>query len=70
MRKIKVDEAAQMLGVSPQYVRLGLQRNVFDFGVAFKVKKGNVKYNYVIYPEKLMNYVGEERFNEVINKKS
>ena len=34
--KISVHEAAEIMGVSPQFVRIGLQRGVFDWGYAFK----------------------------------
>lgn len=66
MAKIRVEDAAIMLGVTPQSVRIGLQRGAFPFGTAFKTKETNRTFNYVIYPEKLKEYAGEERFNKVM----
>lgn len=55
---MKVDEAARLLGVTPMTIRIGLQKGVFPFGVAFKLKEGNKNYKYVIYPEKVREYAG------------
>lgn len=52
-----VNEVAKKLGKSPQFVRIGLQRGILPFGSAVKM---STKYTYVIYPEKLKEYVGEE----------
>lgn len=66
MSKVRIEDVASMLGVTPQSVRVGLQRGAFPFGAAFKTKETNKSYNYVIYPEKLKEYAGEERYNEVM----
>lgn len=66
MTKIKVADAAKMLGVNPQFIRVGLQRGVFDFGAAFKTDDKNRSYSYVIYPEKLKEHVGKDRYREVM----
>lgn len=63
--KIKISDVAKMLQVSEQCVRIGLQRNIFDFGVAIK---SNSKYKYVIYPEPLKKAVGEEIFKKYCSK--
>ena len=57
--KITVEQAAAIMGKSPQTVRLGLQLGIFDFGVAFKTP-ASTRYTYEIYPAK---------FNELYGKK-
>ena len=48
MTKIKVSEAAKMLGVTDQFVKVGLQRGAFEFGTAFKKNDRSRTYSYVI----------------------
>jgi len=54
MGKITVNEVAEALGVSPQSVRIGLQRGSLPFGSAIKTSS---KYTYVIYEKKLREFV-------------
>jgi hypothetical protein len=54
MSKFTVNDVAARLGCSPQTVRLGLQRGEFPFGTAIKT---STKYTYVIYPEKLKEFI-------------
>lgn len=68
MTKIKVSEAAKMLEVTDQFVRVGLQRGAFEFGTAFKKNDRSRTYSYVIYPEKLIAVVGENRYKEVMGE--
>ena len=58
---MKVEEVAMMLGVTPLTVRIGLQKGVFDFGVAFKTREDSKHYTYVIYPEKVKEICGEKK---------
>lgn len=58
MEKIKINDIAQALGVSPETIRIGLQQQIFPFGNAFK-KPGQQKYTYVIYPEAVKRYIGD-----------
>ena len=61
-----IKEVAKLLGTSALTIRVGLQQGVFPFGVAFKTKPENKVYNYVIYPEKLKEYVNfKEEDNEL-----
>ena len=46
------------MGVSPQTVRVGLQKGVFPFGAAFKIP-GSTRYTYVIYPAEFERLFGE-----------
>ena len=51
---ISVEEAAAILGVTPQFLRLGLQQDRFPFGTAVKMKR----WAYYINPEKFYAYRG------------
>lgn len=52
-----VKEAAERLGKSQQFVRLGLQRNILPFGYAIKMSS---KWTYHISEHKLNEYLGGE----------
>lgn len=54
MKKITVAEAAAIMGVSQQFVRIGLQRGILKFGYAVKMSN---RYTYHISPEKFNNYM-------------
>lgn len=47
--------AARVLGVSPQFIRIGLQQGRLPFGSAVKFKN---KYSYHISPALLAEYMG------------
>ena len=55
---MKIAEVAEMLDTTPLTIRIGLQKGVFDFGVAFKRRADSKNYTYIIYPEKLREYCG------------
>lgn len=57
---MKIKEVAEALGKSELTIRVGLQMGIFPFGVAFKTKEDNKQYNYVIYPEKVKEYIRNE----------
>ncbi|MBQ9737897.1 MAG: hypothetical protein IJV75_00070 [Alphaproteobacteria bacterium] len=56
MKKITVAQAANEMGVSQQFVRIGLQRGILDFGYAVKMSN---RYTYHISKEKFNNYMGK-----------
>ena len=58
MNAVTVKEVADMLGTTELTVRVGLQKGIFPFGVAFKLKEGNKQYKYVFFPEKVREYCG------------
>lgn len=58
----KIKDVALIIGVSEQYIRIGLQRNLFSFGKAIKCSNG--KYKYEIYTEKFIKFL----LNEFIYK--
>ena len=57
-QKISVNEAAQRLGKSPQFVRVALQTGAAPFGFATKVSGD--QYDYHISPKLLGEYIGEK----------
>ena len=65
MRKraaMTVAEAAAIMGVTPQFLRLALQRREFPFGTAVKMEK---RWVYYINPERFRRYMaGEDMVTE------
>ena len=61
VKKISVTEAARCMGISDQFVRIGLQRGLLPFGNAVPGTGNN--WNYYINPAKFREYVGAEAFN-------
>ena len=53
-----VKEVAAMLGKTEQTIRVGLQLGMFPFGTAYKTNPDRKSYTYVIYPEKVRQYIG------------
>lgn len=60
-QNISVRDAAEMLGVSPQFVRLGLQRDALPIGTAVKMSS---VWTYHISPKLLKEYIGEQGGNQ------
>lgn len=54
MKKYTINDVAAALNVSPQSIRLGLQRGELPFGSAIKTSS---KYTYIIYEKKLKEYM-------------
>lgn len=54
-RNISVKKAAEILGVSQQFVRIGLQRERLPIGTAVKMSS---RWTYHISPKLLREYVG------------
>jgi hypothetical protein len=55
-KNLTVQETAKILDKTPQFVRIGLQRNILPFGYAVLMDK---KYSYHISKKKLEEYIGE-----------
>lgn len=53
---ITVTEAAELMGVSPQFVRVGLQKGILPFGYAVKVSSN--RYTYFISRQKFSESTG------------
>ncbi|MDO4721626.1 MAG: hypothetical protein Q4A78_13260 [Peptostreptococcaceae bacterium] len=62
-RNVGVKEAAQLLGKSEQFVRIGLQREKLPFGVALQVT--GRRYSYHISRKKLEEYIGGGEKNSI-----
>lgn len=60
--KIKVSEAASILHVSHQFVRIGLQRGILPIGTAIKMSS---KWTYQISPKMLADYSGADLGKEL-----
>lgn len=58
MAKFSTKEAAKILGISDQALRIGLQRNLFPFGRAIETKPG--RFTYWISQERLIKYIKGE----------
>ena len=56
MEKIKVKDAAALLGVTEQFIRIGLQRGQLPIGAAVKFKS---RWAYHISPALLEAYTGK-----------
>lgn len=58
MKKISVAKAAQEMGVGQQFIRIGLQKGILEFGYAVKM---STRYTYHISPEKFNNYMKDRK---------
>lgn len=59
MKKITIKYAAEILGTSQQFVRIGLQRGSLPIGVAEKMPN-STKYTYYISPKLLEEFTGKK----------
>lgn len=53
---LTVEEAANLMGVSRQFVRVGLQRGLLPFGYAVQISTD--RYTYFISKQKFTEYTG------------
>lgn len=56
-RNVPIAKIAKATGKDPQYLRLGLQREIFNFGYAFK-KENSSEYNYFCPDKKVWDELG------------
>lgn len=57
--KIQPQLAAAVMGVTPSFIYIGLQRGLLPFGTAIKKKQGRgAKCSYYISPKLFMDYTG------------
>ena len=61
---MSVAEAAELMGVSKDYIRIGLQRGLLPFGTAVKMSN---RYTYFISANQLFKYLGIDDYNEITN---
>lgn len=57
--RVSVAEAAKMLGMSQQGVRIHMKRNLFRIPIGDVTKPGG-RYQYHIYRDMLMRHMGKE----------
>lgn len=55
MHKVTVKKAAEIMGKSQQFIRIGLQRGLLPFGTAVKMSS---MWTYYISPKQFCEYVG------------
>ena len=56
--KLSVEDAAKQMGVSPQFVRVGLQKGIFPWGYAVQIS--TKRYSYFISRQKFCETLGIE----------
>ena len=56
-KNMSVKRAAELMGKSQQFIRVGLQRNLLPFGTAVKLSS---VWTYYISPKKFYEYIGIE----------
>lgn len=56
-RNVPVTELAKVMGKDAQYIRVGLQKGFFKFGVAIK-KENSSEYNYYCPDKKVWEEIG------------
>lgn len=61
MKSIPINIVAELLGKSPQFVRVGLQQQTLPIGSAVKM---STEWCYHVSYELLKNYIGIERIND------
>lgn len=62
-RNVPIAELARATGKDPQFIRLGLQNGIFEFGYAFR-KENSSEYNYLCPDKKVWEALGY--FNEKV----
>ena len=53
---ISVAEASRLMGVSRQFIRVGLQKGIFPFGYAVQISTD--RFTYFISKQKFLEYTG------------
>ena len=53
---LTVEEASRLMGVSRQFIRVGLQKGVLPFGYAVKISDG--RFTYFISKQKFLEHTG------------
>lgn len=61
---MSVAETASIMGVSKDYIRVGLQRGLLPFGTAVKMSN---RYTYYISAKQVFKYLGVDDYNEITN---
>ena len=51
-----IEEASKLMGVSRQFIRVGLQKGILPFGYAVQITKG--RFTYFISRQKFLEHTG------------
>ena len=54
-KSLSIKKAAEIMGMSQQFIRIGLQRGILPFGSAIKM---STKWTYYISPSRFYEYIG------------
>lgn len=60
-KRLTVERAAAQMGVTPQFLRMGLRAGRFPFGTAVKMDK---RWSYYINPARFQRYMAGEDMRE------
>ena len=55
---VPVERAAELMGISPQHLRIKIQNNRFDFASCDKLGKSNKRFAYYINSHGLAEHLG------------
>ena len=55
---VPVERAAELMGISPQHLRIKIQNNRFDFASCDKLDESNKRYAYYINSHGLAQHLG------------
>ncbi|MBQ7131264.1 MAG: helix-turn-helix transcriptional regulator [Oscillospiraceae bacterium] len=58
VNKLSIKRASELMGVSQQFIRVGLQKGILPFGYAVKISQG--RFTYFISAKKFSEYTGIE----------
>ena len=64
MERVKIKEAAELLGISQQFIRIGMQRNQLPIGTAVKMSS---VWTYYISRERLDAYLKGQDIKSAAN---
>lgn len=57
-KNIPINVAAKIMGKSPMFIRIGLQKGLLPFGTALKTDESHEQYDYYISPRLFADYTG------------
>ena len=66
MAKVKIEDAARLMQVNPNFIRVGLQEKRLTFGEA--VKTSSI-WSYHISPHLFRDYIGPEEYDKYFKEK-
>ena len=58
VKTIPIEKASKIIHKNPNFLRVGLRLNRFNFGYAVPPKKEGGRWNYIIFEEKFFKSIG------------